>query len=145
MPNPRKGSASPTTTLDDATVRRMRLAHLMEGESASALARIFGVSIPCASRICRWLSWAHTDPDLKLLPRPIHRGGGSRPGTAAHGRDREQRMFTVGPTCRECIHLDDRGCCGLGFPECLNTNYKEAAKCNAFASINTIAGATSDV
>ena len=114
--------------LNKATVREIRLAHLMDGESLNFISRKYGISVSCVSRLCRWLSQSDTDQDLRYLPRPVHQGG-TRPGTEAY---MQQKLRSNGPTCRQCIHIDDYGRCSIGFPECLTSNYQEAAKCNAF-------------
>lgn len=120
---------SKPNALNRETVREIRLAHLMDGESFNFIARKYGISLACVSRLCRWLSQADTDQDLRYLPRPVHQGGGARPGTEAY---MQQKLRHNGPTCRQCIHIDDYGRCSIGFPECLTSNYQEAAKCNAF-------------
>ena len=67
--------------LDKATVRQIRIAHLMDGQSCISIAHNHGISVACVSRLCRWLSQADKDEDLRYLPRPVHRGGGARYGT----------------------------------------------------------------
>lgn len=122
--------------LDSKIVRQIRIAHLMDGESCKFIAKAFGVSDACVSRLCRWLSHSDSDQDLRYISRTTHRGGGARPGTESYFNEKVSRMLNVGPTCRQCIHINDHGCCGLGFPECLTSNYQEATKCNAYVAIN---------
>ena len=123
MPNP----------LDSATVRKIRLAHFMDGESCIELARVYGVSVPCVSRLCRWRTHSSTDQDLRFLPRPVHLGGGARRGTEAYEQEKANALQAAGQSCRQCIHITDDGRCGIGFPECLASNYQEASKCNVFS------------
>jgi len=120
-------------TLDSATVRKIRLAHLMDGESCIELARVHGISVPCVSRLCRWRAHSSTDQDLRYLPRPIHLGGGVRRGTEAYQQEKINALQAAGQSCRQCIHITEDGRCGIGFPECLTSNYQEASKCNVFS------------
>ena len=119
--------------LDSATVRQIRIAHLIDGESCKSITRRTGVSVACVSRLCRLLSQSESDQDLRYLPRPIHRGGGSRAGTEAYEQEKANALLAAGQSCRQCIHITDNGTCGIGFSECLTSNYQEASKCNVFS------------
>jgi hypothetical protein len=67
------------------------------------------------------------------LPRPIHLGGGARRGTEAYEQEKTNALLAASQSCRQCIHITDDGRCGIGFPECLISNYQEASKCNVFS------------
>lgn len=135
------GEDNPNSLLDARTVREIRLLHLCDGVSASQIARDHSINVSCISRIVNWRAWAHQDEDLKVIPKPAHRGGGNY-----HLHERKQPAAKPAkPTCRQCIHLTKDGRCGLEFPECIRSGFKEAARCSAFVPIPTTAGATSDV
>ena len=124
--NASPGESNPNSLLDAKTVREIRLLHLCDGISASQIARDIQMNVSCISRIVNWKAWAHQDEDLKVIPKPIHKGGGIN--------KRISESTTLKPiyTCRQCLHLTKNGCCGLGFPECIKSAYKEAKNCNAF-------------
>jgi hypothetical protein len=134
------GESNPNSLLDAKTVREIRLLHLCDGISASQIARDHSINVSCISRIVRWHSWATQDDDLRVIERPIHRGGGDHSRTPKPMTDEP-----VAPTCRQCIHLTKAGRCGFEFPECIRSGFKEAAKCSAFVLIPTPAGAPSNV
>lgn len=121
------GESNPNALLDARTVREIRLMHLCDGLSASEIGRQVGMNVSCISRIVRWNSWAHQDEDLRVIERPIHRGGGDHRKTPNPMADE-----LASPTCRQCIHLTKAGRCGFEFPECIRSGFKEAAKCSAF-------------
>ena len=137
------GETNPNAMLDAKTVRKIRLLHLCDGISASQISRDLKMNVSCISRIVNWKSWAHQDHDLKVIPKPANKGG-----NAYHIKPKDYNKLKRPErmqTCRDCLHLTERGNCGLGFPECHSTAFKEAAKCNAFVSIHANAGAPSDV
>ena len=127
MPRSQIGSANPSTTLNDALVRKIRLLSICDGLSSSQIAREYCLNVSCISRIVNWNSWKHTDEDLKELPRIRHKNGYSRSLT-----NEEKKQSWTGISCRQCLHLTKDGCCGLEFPECIKSAYKEAKNCNAF-------------
>jgi hypothetical protein len=132
MPHANFGVTNPNALLDAQTVREIRLLHLCDGLSASEISRRVGMNVSCISRIVRWHSWATQDDDLRVIERPIHRGGGYHNRTPKPKTEEPAR-----PTCRQCIHLTKAGRCGFEFPECIRSGFKEAAKCSAFISIPT--------
>ena len=138
MPRSQKGGSNPVASIDDATVRRIRLHYIDGGESISAIARSYQLSVPCVSRLCRWMTWAYQDADLKAMPRPVHKRGISQPLTEEEKEARQIAGNRKRPkfSCLQCLHLNNNGNCGFGFPECLSTGYSEASKCNAFVAIH---------
>jgi hypothetical protein len=129
MPHANFGVTNPNALLDAKTVREIRLLHLCDGVSASQIARDVQMNVSCISRIENWKSWAHQDEDLRIIPKPIHKGGDSYHGINATP---DKTKLNLAYTCRQCIHLTKNGCCGFGFPECIKSAYKEAKNCNAF-------------
>ena len=128
------GETNPNSLLDAKTVREIRLLHLCDGISASQIARDLRMNVSCISRIVNWKAWAHQDEDLKVIPKPAHKGGGWR------NRKPKQVTTSLKPivTCRQCIHLTDAGRCGLGFPECIKSAYKEAKHCYCFTPVREL-------
>jgi hypothetical protein len=127
MPHANFGVTNPNALLDAQTVREIRLLHLCDGLSVSEISRRVGMNVSCISRIVRWHSWATQDDDLRAIERPVHKGGGY------HNRTPKLNADEPAPaTCRQCIHLTKLGQCGLEFPECIKSAYKEAKNCNAF-------------
>jgi len=124
-PHANPGVSNPNSFFDSKTVREIRLQHLCDGISASQIARDLEVNLSSISRIVNWKAWAHQDEDLRVIPKPGHKGG-----PVYHGIIKKP----VKPlyTCRQCLHLTKDGCCGLEFPECISSAYKEAKNCNAF-------------
>ena len=125
------GESNPNSLLDTKTVREIRLLHLCDGISASQIARDLKMNVSCISRIVNWKAWAHQDEDLKVIPKPGHKGGDKYHLPKPEGHVSPGPM---GPSrsCRSCLHLNDDGLCGFGFPECLKSAYKEARKCNVY-------------
>ena len=125
------GETNPNSLLDAKTVREIRLLHLCDGVSASQIARDLKMNVSCISRIVNWKSWAHQDEDLRVIPKPAHKGGNAYHQPKPEGYVSPDPLSPVPrATCRTCVHLnDDSGICDFGFPECLSTAYKEAANC----------------
>lgn len=125
------GVTNPNSFFDSKTVREIRLLHLCDGISASQIARDLGVNVSCISRIVNWKAWAGQDEDLKVIPKPGHKGGEKyhRPKT-----DTPEPVLRF--TCRSCLHLNDNtGICDFGFPECLSSGYRFATKCPVYKTI----------
>ena len=127
----RPGESNPNSLLDARTVREIRLLHLCDGISASQIARDVQMNVSCISRIVNWKSWAHQDEDLKVIPKPAHKGGEHYHQPRPEGSEKIE-LLEPKRTCRGCLHLNDDGLCGFGFPECLRSGYKEAKNCNVF-------------
>ena len=102
--------------LDSATVRQIRIAHLIDGESCKSITRRTGVSVACVSRLCRWLSQSESDQDLRYLPRPIHRGGGSRAGTEAYEQERPTHYLLLVNHAANASTLPTMEPAASGFP-----------------------------
>lgn len=134
------GEANANALLDSRTVREIRLLHFCDGVSASQIARDLQIHLSGVSRIVNFRAWKHQDDDLRGLPKPRHKGGG------AYHQPKPEGVVTLEPvqkrTCRDCLHLTNGGRCGFGFPECISSAFKEAARCNAFAPIKPGAAAT---
>ena len=128
-PHASPGESNPNAFLDSKGVRELRLLHFCDGMSVSDAARMMGVSVSCGSRLVNFRAWKHQDLDLMGLERPVHKGGGFN-NRKVRDKPKEPRH-----TCRDCLHLTKDGACGFGFPECISSAYREAAKCNAFAPI----------
>jgi hypothetical protein len=129
------GESNPNVLLDAKTVREIRLLHLCDGISASQIARDLQMNVSCISRIVNWKAWAHQDEDLKVIPKPVHKGGG--------WHNRKPKTKSLEPvsriTCHTCVHLNDKsGVCDFGFPECLSSAYKYAAKCCVYKPTTSI-------
>ena len=119
------GDSHPNSVLNADLVRQIRLLHYCDGVSASQIARDLEMHSSCISRIVNWRAWSHQDHDLKIIPKPNHKGG----HTYHHIKlERPQPQYT----CRDCLHLTRFGNCGFGFPECHSSAFREAAQCNAF-------------
>ena len=131
------GEANANALLDSRTVREVRLLHFCDGVSVSQIARDLQIHLSSASRIVNFKAWAHQDDDLRGLPKPRHKGGGAYHRPKPEGcvsPDFPPPVARV--TCRTCIHLnDDSGICDFGFPECLSSAYKFAAKCCVYKPI----------
>ena len=131
------GEANANALLDSRTVREVRLLHFCDGVSVSQIARDLQIHLSSASRIVNFKAWAHQDDDLRGLPKPRHKGGGAYHRPKPKGcvsPDFPPPVARV--TCRTCIHLnDDSGICDFGFPECLSSAYKFAAKCCVYKPI----------
>jgi len=125
MSHANSGVSNPNSFFDSKTVREIRLQHLCDGIAASQIARDLEVNVSSISRIVNWKAWAHQDEDLRVISKPGHKGGPVYHGIIAKP---SKPIYT----CRQCLHLTKDGCCGFGFPECINSAYKEAKKCNAF-------------
>ena len=125
------GESNPNSLLDAKTVREIRLLHLCDGVSASQIARDLQIHLSCVSRIVNWRAWAHQDEDLKVIPKPTHRGGSSYHQPKPEGYVSPGKLAPV-RTCRSCLHLNNEGLCDFGFPECLKSAYKEANRCNVY-------------
>lgn len=69
------GVTNPNSFFDAKTVREIRLLHLCDKVSASQIARDLGVNVSCISRIVNWKAWARQDEDLRVIPKPGHKGG----------------------------------------------------------------------
>ena len=111
------------TSIDSPLARQIRILHLIDGLPGAEIARRFSLSNSCVSKVLRFVTWADQDHDLRALPRPEHKGGGSRPGTYTKPHR----------TCFDCRHfLEDRRRCDLDFPECSRSQYREACHCNCF-------------
>ena len=124
------GDSHPNRVLDAKTVRDIRLLHLCEGISASQISRDLQMNISCISRIVNWKAWARQDHDLRVIPKPVHKGG-----HAYHTRPTDySKLSRPEPkrSCRGCLHLNDDGLCDFGFPECLRSGYREAETCNVY-------------
>ena len=125
------GEANANALLDSRTVREIRLLHFCDGVSASQIARDLQIHLSGVSRIVNFRAWAHQDDDLRGLPKPGHKGGNNYHRPKPEGCVSPDSLPpVVRVTCRACIHLnDDSGICDFGFPECLSSAYKFAAKC----------------
>lgn len=133
------GVTNPNSFFDAKTVREIRLLHLCDKVSASQIARDLGVNVSCISRIVNWKAWARQDEDLRVIPKPGHKGG-----DPYHQPKREMNtgIGTLEPmpraSCRNCLHLNDNsGICDFGFPECLSSAYKFAAKCCVYKPLTS--------
>jgi hypothetical protein len=131
------GESNPNSLLDTKTVREIRLLHLCDGISASQIARDLQMNVSCISRIVNWKAWAHQDEDLRVIPKPGHRGGGVYHQPKPEGYVKPEPLEPKPRmTCRSCVHLnDDSGVCDFRFPECLSSAYKFAAKCCVYKPI----------
>jgi hypothetical protein len=69
------GSANGNARFTEPQVRAIRVARLIDHQPISAIAREHGAWPGTVSRICRWLDWAHSDHDLRGLPRMRLPGG----------------------------------------------------------------------
>ena len=116
------GDSHPNAILNSEIVRQIRLLHFCDGVSVSQIANDLKMHNSSVSRILNWLAWTHQDYDLRGLPKPRRKDG--------HHVKLERPEPK--PTCRDCLHLNQRGNCGFGFPECHTSAFKEAAQCNAF-------------
>jgi hypothetical protein len=129
------GMANPNSLFDAKTVREIRLQHLCDGVAASQIARDLGVNVSCISRIVNWKAWAHQDEDLRVIPKPGHKGGGKYHLLKPEGYVKPAPAQRI--TCRSCLHLNDNtGICDFGFPESLTSAYTFAAKCNVYQPTN---------
>ena len=125
------GMANPNSLFDAKTVREIRLLHLCDGIAASQIARDLGVNVSCISRIVNWKTWAQQDEDLRVIPKPAHKGGGD------YHRPKGVPVVAARLTCRTCLHLNSNtGVCDFGFPESLTSAYTFAAKCSVYQPIN---------
>jgi hypothetical protein len=127
----------------------MRLLHLKEHRSITSIAREYGTHDSAISRIVRWATWAHTDHDLKDLPRP-KLVGGTRPlppeekhrrilERKRRYRDRRRRM-----NCKYCSHFRAWACdCGIGYPEARETSGAFAADCPIYSPESSPASSSS--
>jgi hypothetical protein len=133
------GETNPNALLDAKTVREIRLLHLCDGISASQISRDLKMNVSCISRIVNWKSWAHQDEDLRVIPKPGHKGGDKYHLPKPEGYASPDPLSPVARvTCRTCIHLnDDSGICDFGFPECLSSAYKFAAKCCVYKPLTS--------
>jgi hypothetical protein len=108
--------------------RRLRILHLVEGQSLTTIARHHAISPAAVCRIVNWKSFANQDDDLRHLPKPANPGG--------RGRSTDDLAAITNPatSCMACTHFhDDLRDCSLGIPECLESQYREAKWCSAFA------------
>lgn len=133
------GSRNPRSRWTADDVRTMRLMHLKEHQSITAIAREYGTHDSAVSRIVRWVAWPHTDHDLRGLPRP-KLVGGTKPLPPEEKqrrilerkrayRDRRRQM-----NCKYCSHFQARsGNCGLGYPEAQEIGGGFAAECAVYS------------
>lgn len=133
------GPRNPRSRWTEEQVRAMRLLHLKEHRSITAIAREYGTYDSAVSRIVRWAAWSHTDHDLKDLPRP-KLVGGTRPlppeekRKRALERQRRYRDRRRRINCKYCKHFLAWACaCGIGYPESRETNGAFAAECSLYA------------
>lgn len=144
MAGSQKGADNHYASFTSDVVRKIRLRHYCDGLSSSALAREFHSSASAISRIVRFVSYIDQDLDLRGLPRPTHQGGNKYHQPKGTKSDEPAKTSKSLVTCRQCIHLTKEGRCGLEFPECLNSAYKEAVRCSAFVQIQSKAGVSND-
>ena len=115
------------TSINSQLARQIRLLHLVDGLAGSEIARRLSLSTSCINKVLCFVTWANQDQDLQALPRPVHKGGGSSPGSYTKPRR----------TCFECRHfLENHRRCDLDFPECRRSNFREACHCNCFQPHN---------
>jgi hypothetical protein len=153
-----RGERNNNAKLSSEKVREIRLLHYKKGLSLAEIGRQLGISRVTVGYICRFDHWIHQDRDLARLPRPVHKGGGSKPRKLPE-RPRPKRQFTrrveaerearakdkpeprpaqpepqrdgvFKPNCRHCVHYEYR--CTLGFPEGCQNYGKAAADCAAY-------------
>jgi hypothetical protein len=130
-PHANPGVSNPNSFFDAKTVREIRLLHLCDGIAASQIARDLEVNVSCISRIVNWKAWAHQDEDLRVIPKPGHKGGGD------YHRPKSDPVVPTRLTCRKCLHLNSNtGVCDFGFPESLTSAYTFAAKCSVYQPLN---------
>lgn len=65
-----RGEANPRARRTAEEVRQIRLMHLVEKLDTTQIAEKLNSYSVDISRIVRWERWAHTDHDLRDLPRP---------------------------------------------------------------------------
>lgn len=133
------GPRNPRSRWTEEQVRAMRLLHLKDHRSITAIAREYGTYDSAVSRIVRWVAWPHTDHDLKDLPRP-KLVGGTKPlppeekRRRALERQRRYRDRRRRVNCKWCDHFkpSTRGC-HLGYPEAEESRGTFAAECSLYS------------
>ena len=152
-----RGERNNNAKLTSEKVRQIRLLHYKKGLSCGEIGRRLEISRVTVGYICRFDYWINQDYDLARLPRPVHKGGGSKPrklpsppkrqytsrveaerearskaeqSEPKPQRVRDQRKTEFKPNCRYCVHYDYR--CTLGFPEGCKNFGKAAADCAAY-------------
>lgn len=74
-----RGERNNNAKLSSEKVREIRLLHYKEGLSVGEISRRLQISRATTGYICRFDYWINQDYDLARLPRPVHKGGGSKP------------------------------------------------------------------
>jgi len=86
-----RGTANPNVRWSEEDVRTMRELYLLHRIPSTEIARRFGTYDGCVLKILTWKQWAHTDPDLRALPRPVLRGG--RPAASPEERQAKRKLY----------------------------------------------------
>ena len=134
-----RGPGNPRARWTAEDVRSIRLRHLKEHQSITAIARDLGTHDSAISRIVRWVAWPHTDHDLKELPRPKLVGGTKPlPPEEKHRRilerKRRYRDRRRKKSCKYCTHFHvNTGKCGIGYPEAEEDGGSFAAECAVYS------------
>ena len=114
--------------MNPGLARKLRILHLVEGQSLGTIARHHAISPAAVCRVVNWKSFTNQDDDLRHLPKPANPGGRR---LSTEDLDAITNPVT---SCTACIHFHEgHRDCSLGIPECLESQYREARWCSAFA------------
>ena len=124
---------TPPTTLEPSPkpvaitpqlARKIRTLQFIDRLSGSEIARQLSLNPSTVNKTLRWATFPDQDHDLRAITRPRHPGGGSTKG---------RTLKPSGVSCLDCVHITADRLCGLDFPECRTSRFKEARHCSAFS------------
>jgi hypothetical protein len=108
--------------------RKIRTLQFIDRLSGSEIARQLSLKASTVNKTLRWATFPDQDHDLRAIPKPHHPGGGSTKGRS---------LKPSGLSCLDCVHITADRLCGLDFPECRTSRFKEARHCSAFSTAKT--------